>query len=262
MAAGSTRRAANACCAGGTRSARRCSRSWSATTCCCPVFPEPARRHGDMNRAGEPDPTSFTTPHSLTGAPAATVRCGTSPAGLPIGVQLVARPWRDDIALAAALRLERASAATGPRRSVGGWAAAARAWSRRACAWSPRAASATPASAASWCADAPPSSATASRRASRSSASSRLRCWERVSCATAVTRGPRRPRMRAFCSSDRAWEACTSKTASTRDAVRWRADHPGPRIASSAARSRRAAVTIPSLIGKMGMAHNFRPRRG
>ena len=77
-----------------------------------PVFPEPARRHGDMNRPGELDPTSYTTPHSLTGWPAATVRCGSSPEGLPIGVQLVARPWRDDVALAAALRLE---------RELGGW---------------------------------------------------------------------------------------------------------------------------------------------
>jgi amidase len=65
-----------------------------------------------MNRPGEPDPTSYTTPYSLTGWPAATVRCGTSPEGLPIGVQLVARPWRDDIALAAAQELERA---------LGGW---------------------------------------------------------------------------------------------------------------------------------------------
>jgi amidase len=81
-----------------------------------PVFPEPARPHGAMNVPGELDPTSFTTPHSLTGWPAATVRCGTSPEGLPIGVQLVARPWRDDVALAAALRLE---------RELGGWQAPA-----------------------------------------------------------------------------------------------------------------------------------------
>jgi amidase len=72
----------------------------------CPVFASPARPHGTMNVVGEVDPTSFTTPHSLTGWPAATVRCGTSPEGLPIAVQLVARPWRDDLALAAALRLE------------------------------------------------------------------------------------------------------------------------------------------------------------
>ena len=73
----------------------------------CPVFPGPARLHGTMNVPGERDPTSWTTPHSLTGWPAATVRAGTSPEGLPIDVQLVAGPWRDDVALAAALRVER-----------------------------------------------------------------------------------------------------------------------------------------------------------
>jgi amidase len=74
----------------------------------CPVFPGPARRHGDMNRPGERDPTSYTTPYSLTGWPAAIVRAGSSPEGLPIGVQLVARPWRDEVALAAADEVERA----------------------------------------------------------------------------------------------------------------------------------------------------------
>jgi amidase len=78
----------------------------------CPVFPGPARRHGDVKRAGEPDPTSFTTPFSLAGWPVATVRCGTSSGGLPIGVQVAAAPWRDDLALAAVLELERA---------LGGW---------------------------------------------------------------------------------------------------------------------------------------------
>ncbi|HWM12569.1 MAG TPA: amidase [Solirubrobacteraceae bacterium] len=73
----------------------------------CPVFAGPARPHGTMNAPGEIDPTSWTTPHSLTGWPAATVRAGTSPEGLPIGVQLVATPWRDDVALAAAQRIER-----------------------------------------------------------------------------------------------------------------------------------------------------------
>lgn len=73
----------------------------------CPVFPGPARLHGTMNVPGELDPTSWTTPHSLTGWPAATVRTGTSAEGLPIDVQLVARPWRDDVALATALPVER-----------------------------------------------------------------------------------------------------------------------------------------------------------
>ena len=79
----------------------------------CPVFPGPARLHGTMNAPGEIDPTSFTTPHSLTGWPAATVRAGSSAEGLPIDVQLVARPWRDDVALAAARQVEQA---------LGGWA--------------------------------------------------------------------------------------------------------------------------------------------
>ncbi len=75
----------------------------------CPVFDGPARPHGAMHVPGALDPTSWTTPHSLTGWPAATVRAGTSPEGLPLDVQLVAGPWRDDVALAAALQVERAS---------------------------------------------------------------------------------------------------------------------------------------------------------
>ena len=72
----------------------------------CPVFPEPARPHGGMHVPGRPDPTSWTTPFSLAGWPAATVRAGTSPEGLPIGVQLAAGPWRDETALAAAAAVE------------------------------------------------------------------------------------------------------------------------------------------------------------
>jgi len=41
------------------------------------------------------------------------VRCGVSADGLPIAVQVVARPWREDVALAVALHLEEA---------FGGWA--------------------------------------------------------------------------------------------------------------------------------------------
>ena len=59
-----------------------------------------------MNVPGRMDPTSWTTPFSLAGWPAATVRAGTSPEGLPIGVQLAAGPWRDDAALAAAAAVE------------------------------------------------------------------------------------------------------------------------------------------------------------
>jgi amidase len=56
----------------------------------------------------------YMLPFSLTGWPCAVVRAGTSPDGLPIGVQLAARPWRDHVALAAAGVVERA---------FGGWVA-------------------------------------------------------------------------------------------------------------------------------------------
>lgn len=45
---------------------------------------------------------SFLSPWSLVGFPAATVPCGISPDGLPIGLQLVGRPGSDGLVLAAA----------------------------------------------------------------------------------------------------------------------------------------------------------------
>jgi amidase len=76
----------------------------------CPAMPQPAIFHGGSTDPGFGD--SYSDVHNLTGFPAAVVRGGTSPEGLPIGVQLVARPWREDVALAAARVVEAAS---------GGW---------------------------------------------------------------------------------------------------------------------------------------------
>jgi amidase len=77
-----------------------------------PVCATPALPHGasidDRHFRG----FSYTMTHNLTGWPAAVVRCGRSAEGLPIGVQIAARPWREDIALAVARRLEDA---------LGGW---------------------------------------------------------------------------------------------------------------------------------------------
>ena len=42
---------------------------------------------------------------NLTGWPAAVVRCGTASEGLPIGVQIVGPPWREDVVLAVARSL-------------------------------------------------------------------------------------------------------------------------------------------------------------
>ena len=49
---------------------------------------------------------TYTMTHNLTGWPSAVVRVGTSPEGLPIGVQFTAHPWREDVALAAAANAE------------------------------------------------------------------------------------------------------------------------------------------------------------
>ncbi len=51
---------------------------------------------------------SYTMTYNLTGFPVAVVRAGTSTEGLPIGIQIIARPWREDVALAIAEYLERA----------------------------------------------------------------------------------------------------------------------------------------------------------
>ncbi len=50
--------------------------------------------------------------HNLTGWPAVVVRAGTSPEGLPIGIQIAAKAWREDVALAVADVVE---------KRCGGW---------------------------------------------------------------------------------------------------------------------------------------------
>lgn len=78
----------------------------------CPVAAFAALPHGEsLERENEPG-MSYTGVYNITGWPAAVVRCGASPEGLPIGVQAVARPWREDVSLAIASALEAA---------LGGW---------------------------------------------------------------------------------------------------------------------------------------------
>ncbi len=48
----------------------------------------------------------YTYPFNLTGQPAASVPAGFTSAGLPVGLQIVARPWREDHVFAAAAALE------------------------------------------------------------------------------------------------------------------------------------------------------------
>jgi aspartyl-tRNA(Asn)/glutamyl-tRNA(Gln) amidotransferase subunit A len=48
---------------------------------------------------------TYTAPQSLAGLPALTLRAGFDPDGLPIGIQLTGRPWRDHELLELAARL-------------------------------------------------------------------------------------------------------------------------------------------------------------
>jgi amidase len=84
----------------------------------CPVYPQPALLHGVSIHEANFRGFSYTMAYNLAGLPAAVVRCGESSSGLPIAVQIVARPWREDVALALAGRLEQA---------LGGWKTAAHA---------------------------------------------------------------------------------------------------------------------------------------
>lgn len=80
----------------------------------CPVRPYPAPCHGDSLRAEYKAGRWYTPAFNLTGWPVVTVRAGTAPGGLPIGVQVAARRWREDVAIEVAERIERWS---------GGWRA-------------------------------------------------------------------------------------------------------------------------------------------
>lgn len=60
-----------------------------------------------------PKMTRFTAPFNLTGLPAISLPCGRDPAGLPIGLQMVAGPWQETKLLRAAYAWEMASSPHG-----------------------------------------------------------------------------------------------------------------------------------------------------
>jgi Asp-tRNA(Asn)/Glu-tRNA(Gln) amidotransferase A subunit family amidase len=78
----------------------------------CPVASIPAFRHGersweiDGQTVQYLDAWSYSEWFNLLGTPAAVVPIGRSKEGLPIGVQIVARPWEEEIVLAVAAELE------------------------------------------------------------------------------------------------------------------------------------------------------------
>lgn len=86
----------------------------------CPVAAIPAFRHGERSWQVEGrtvkylDAWSYSEWFNLLALPGVSVPVGRSPEGLPIGVQIVARPWQDEVALGIASEVE---------KLCGGWQA-------------------------------------------------------------------------------------------------------------------------------------------
>jgi len=79
----------------------------------CPAAAIPAFRHGERSWVVDGktvkylDAWSYTEWFNLLGNPGAAVPAGQSAEGLPIGVQIVGRPWEEELVLAVAAELER-----------------------------------------------------------------------------------------------------------------------------------------------------------
>ena len=71
-----------------------------------PVYPAAALPHGNPTNSENMPGFSYCQAYNLTGWPVVVVRGGASPEGLPIGVQIITRPWREDLGLAIARTIE------------------------------------------------------------------------------------------------------------------------------------------------------------
>ena len=81
----------------------------------CPISTQPANIHGDtyanQEYPGFAEMFSYLMAYNLLGWPCGTVRAGSSQEGLPVGVQVVGKPWQEDVVLTILSHLE----------SSGGW---------------------------------------------------------------------------------------------------------------------------------------------
>src|SRR5437764_14342254 len=86
----------------------------------CPVYAVTAFRHGERSWTVDGqtvqylDASSYSQWFNLLGNPAAVVPMERSDDGLPIGVQIVGRPWEEERVLAVAAVLEKAGGWTPP----------------------------------------------------------------------------------------------------------------------------------------------------
>ncbi len=84
-----------------------------ATPCCAPRLGQATLTIDGVEVPARPNIGVLSQPISAIGLPVVTVPVQT-PGGLPIGVQIIAPPWREDLALRAAARLERAGVVSSP----------------------------------------------------------------------------------------------------------------------------------------------------
>jgi amidase len=89
----------------------------------CPVASVPAWKHGERAWTVEGqtieylDAIRYAQWFNTLGAPAAVVPVGRSPEGLPIGVQIAARPFEDEVALGVAAVVDAAFGFKAPESS-------------------------------------------------------------------------------------------------------------------------------------------------
>jgi len=84
-----------------------------ATPCTAPLIGQQKFTLDGVEMPLRPNLGIYTQPISFIGLPVVAVPVPLSP--LPIGVQIIAAPWREEVALRIAWQLEQAGVATAPR---------------------------------------------------------------------------------------------------------------------------------------------------
>jgi Asp-tRNA(Asn)/Glu-tRNA(Gln) amidotransferase A subunit family amidase len=85
-----------------------------ATGCTAPLIPEDALVTGESNLVVTERVMRFSPPANLTGLPALSVPVGADGAGLPVGLQLLGRPWDEALLLRLGSVVERESSCAQP----------------------------------------------------------------------------------------------------------------------------------------------------
>ena len=84
-----------------------------ATPCAAPRIGQQTFKLDGVEMPLRPNIGIYTQPISFIGLPVVAAPAALAP--LPVGVQLIAAPWREDVALRVAYALERAGVAVAPR---------------------------------------------------------------------------------------------------------------------------------------------------